>query len=178
MDGYEHDPNLRISAQGVNFKSSPMSQTCPHCSSTDTTWKAKAGKWECNACEERFDGPAPESTTASPDSASPSPNSQTQAPTQLSLSDKAAVPKKIFFSYGHDANRELVDRFKDDLEKRGHTVWIDYRPSQTKISQPLKKKSQNSKCDDCLPLLPHCPSLPRHLDELEEDFPDSILIIE
>jgi len=34
--------------------------------------------------------------------ASPSPISQTLAPTQPSLSYKAAVPKKIFFSYGHD----------------------------------------------------------------------------
>jgi tetratricopeptide (TPR) repeat protein len=97
-----------------------MNQTCPHCSSTDSTWKAKAGKWECNACEERFDG-------AAPDSASPSPSSDLLAPTPPSLSDKAATPKRIFFSYGHDANRELVDRFKSDLEKRGHTVWIDYK---------------------------------------------------
>lgn len=37
----------------------------------------------------------------------------------------AANPKKIFFSYGHDHNRELVARFKADLEKRGHTVWQD-----------------------------------------------------
>ena len=97
-----------------------MKQTCPHCSSTDSSWKAKAGKWECNSCEERFDGPAP-------DSASPSSSSQLQSSRPPSLSDKAATPKRIFFSYGHDANRELVDRFKADLEKRGHTVWIDYK---------------------------------------------------
>jgi hypothetical protein len=36
----------------------------------------------------------------------------------------AAKPKRIFFSYGHDANRELVDRFKADLEARGHKVWV------------------------------------------------------
>jgi len=81
---------------------------------------------------ELFDGPTPDSSAGSSDpSSSPSPNSQTQAPTQPSLSDKAAVPKKIFFSYGHDANRELVDRFKGDLEKRGHTVWIDYKQIDT-----------------------------------------------
>ena len=108
-----------------------MKQTCPHCSSSDSTWKAKAGKWECNVCEERFDGPAPDSLAPSP---SPSPISDpldpithTPSPTPPSLSDKAVTPKKIFFSYGHDANRELVDRFKADLEKRGHTVWIDYK---------------------------------------------------
>ena len=47
--------------------------------------------------------------------------------TQPSLADKTKNPKRIFFSYGHDGNRELVDRFKVDLEKRGHTVWIDYK---------------------------------------------------
>jgi tetratricopeptide (TPR) repeat protein len=83
---------------------------CPFCSSTDTIFKAKAAKWECNSCEERFEGPPPESDASK----------QTSAP-------KAAKPKRIFFSYGHDANRELVDRFKMDLEARGHQVWIDYK---------------------------------------------------
>lgn len=35
------------------------------------------------------------------------------------------VAKKIFFSYGHDANSCLVSRIKHDLEAIGHTVWID-----------------------------------------------------
>ena len=38
----------------------------------------------------------------------------------------AAKPKRIFFSYGHDANRPIVERLKRDLEARGHRVWIDY----------------------------------------------------
>ncbi len=83
---------------------------CPQCSSTFTTYKAKAGKWECSACEERFDAPAP------------------QVSSMVEASDiatKATQSRCIFFSYGHDANRELVDRFKADLEKRGHQVWID-----------------------------------------------------
>ena len=96
-----------------------MTVICPHCSSTDSTWKAKAGTWECNLCEERFDDSVPDSSSASPITHSSSP--------KPAISDKAATPKKIFFSYGHDANRELVDRFKADLEKRGHTVWIDYK---------------------------------------------------
>ncbi len=83
---------------------------CPFCSSTDTIFKAKAAKWECNSCEERFEGTSPESDASK----------QTSSP-------KAAKPKRIFFSYGHDANRELVDRFKVDLETRGHQVWIDYK---------------------------------------------------
>ena len=83
---------------------------CPHCSSIDTAWKSKAAKWECNACEERFEGQPPSAEQV-----------------HLQLPQKAAKPKRIFFSYGHDGNRELVDRFKTDLEARGHQVWIDYK---------------------------------------------------
>ena len=32
---------------------------------------------------------------------------------------------RIFLSYGHDANEELVRLIKADLEKRGHDVWFD-----------------------------------------------------
>ena len=32
----------------------------------------------------------------------------------------------LFFSYGHDQNSIIVERLKDDLEKEGHQVWIDY----------------------------------------------------
>ena len=32
---------------------------------------------------------------------------------------------RIFLSYGHDANEELVRRIKADLEARGHDVWFD-----------------------------------------------------
>jgi uridine kinase len=32
---------------------------------------------------------------------------------------------KIFLSYGHDENEELVRLIKADLEKRGHDVWFD-----------------------------------------------------
>ena len=88
-----------------------MNPTCPHCSSSDTIWKPKAGKWECCACEERFEGGPPTEHQAISSQRSP----------------KASKPKRIFFSYGHDANRELVDRFKADLEARGHHVWIDYK---------------------------------------------------
>jgi hypothetical protein len=34
-------------------------------------------------------------------------------------------PLRIFLSYGHDANEELVRRIKADLEVRGHDVWFD-----------------------------------------------------
>src|SRR5436309_2770929 len=36
-----------------------------------------------------------------------------------------AAPLRIFLSYGHDANEDLVRRIKADLEKRGHDVWFD-----------------------------------------------------
>lgn len=85
---------------------------CPYCTSIDTTYKAKAGKWECNACEERFDAPAPQVSSMAE---------------TCDIAAKATQPRRIFFSYGHDANREIVNRFKADLEKRGHQVWIDYK---------------------------------------------------
>ncbi|MCD8364935.1 MAG: toll/interleukin-1 receptor domain-containing protein, partial [Clostridiales bacterium] len=36
-----------------------------------------------------------------------------------------SVSLDLFFSYGHDRNRFLVERIRRDLEKRGHHVWID-----------------------------------------------------
>lgn len=32
---------------------------------------------------------------------------------------------RIFLSYGHDRNEEIVIRIKADLEARGHVVWFD-----------------------------------------------------
>ena len=98
----------------MDFAALTEPMKCPHCTSADTVWKAKAGKWECKSCEERFEGNSPENL-ASVSGGHPTPSA------------KAAKPKRIFFSYGHDANRELVDRFKADLEERGHQVWIDYK---------------------------------------------------
>ncbi len=62
--------------------------------------------WECQNCEERFAGETPE--MAAP-----------------RINNRAVRPKAIFFSYGHDDNRDLVHLFKTDLEKRGHQVWFD-----------------------------------------------------
>ena len=50
----------------------------------------------------------------------------TEAPEiQRRLDDIATRPKTIFFSYGHDDGKELVQLFKQDLEKRGHQIWFD-----------------------------------------------------
>lgn len=38
---------------------------------------------------------------------------------------KPFVPLRIFLSYGHDYNEDLVRRIKADLEERGHDVWFD-----------------------------------------------------
>jgi hypothetical protein len=32
---------------------------------------------------------------------------------------------KVFFSYGHDNNRPLIDRLRADLEAASHSVWLD-----------------------------------------------------
>jgi len=92
-----------------------MSQTCPQCSSTDSTWKAKAGKWECNACEERFDGPSRESPDAS--------SSGTEVPAVV-ISGKKNVPEKQFVKESSDAYEE---RFSNDL--------VDYKKTATAIGK-------------------------------------------
>ena len=43
----------------------------------------------------------------------------------LYVDGPAARPLRIFLSYGHDGNAELVGRIKADLEKRKHDVWFD-----------------------------------------------------
>jgi WD40 repeat protein len=40
-------------------------------------------------------------------------------------SEKPFAPLRIFLSYGHDSNEDLVRQIKADLEKRGHDVWFD-----------------------------------------------------
>ena len=80
---------------------------CPCCESTDTIFKVKASQWECQNCEQRF--------------------SSTVALVDACKENRAVRPRCIFFSYGHDSNLELVNKFKNSLERRGHKVWIDYK---------------------------------------------------
>ena len=79
---------------------------CPYCADSAIVYKRKAALWDCQSCEKQFQGSAPEVG-------------------KRRLDDRAARPKAIFFSYGHDENKELVMLFKNDLEKRGHQVWFD-----------------------------------------------------
>lgn len=75
---------------------------CPQCESSEAAFQAPVQKWLCSACLHEFE-------------------SQDNVE---GLPETKGV-KRIFFSYGHDGNQELVDRFKKDLEVRGHQVWKD-----------------------------------------------------
>jgi len=44
---------------------------------------------------------------------------------QVSGREQRFAALRIFLSYGHDSNEELVLRIYSDLKKRGHDVWID-----------------------------------------------------
>lgn len=39
--------------------------------------------------------------------------------------EKSIKPQKVFLSYGHDKNREVVEYIYDKLVERGHKPWID-----------------------------------------------------
>ncbi|MDQ0290588.1 toll/interleukin-1 receptor domain-containing protein [Oligosphaera ethanolica] len=45
---------------------------------------------------------------------------------------KTSFPMRIFLSYGHDDNEELVRLILADLEARGHDVWFDKTPEKEK----------------------------------------------
>ena len=82
---------------------------CLKCGSENTRFIEKAGIYYCKECDHEF-----------------SPPGQDLDPS--SKVDEPALPKKklrIFLSYGHDRNEELVLRIKADLEAIGHDVWID-----------------------------------------------------
>ena len=68
---------------------------CPQCGSTDLLWSEKRHRYVCEDCGHGFEPPVSERKL------------------------------RIFLSYGHDDNEQLVILIKRDLEKRGHDVWID-----------------------------------------------------
>lgn len=77
---------------------------CPFCGSEDIYFSKKRKMFVCEDCDKTF------------------------SEQQLSEELKSASTDgglELFFSYGHDKNRLLVERIKRDLEKRGHHVWID-----------------------------------------------------
>lgn len=79
-------------------------QRCPFCGSEDIYFSKKRKIFVCEDCDETFDG------------------SQIVSFKRDKQKEKGL---DLFFSYGHDKNRVLVERIRSDLEKRGHRVWID-----------------------------------------------------
>ena len=67
---------------------------CPNCSLENVYFSRKRGIYICEDCNHEF------------------------------TLGKPVIPLRIFLSYGHDANEELVERIKADLEQRGHNVWF------------------------------------------------------
>lgn len=79
-------------------------EKCPFCESEEIYFSKKRKIFVCENCDKTF---------------SEQQLSSDQALTSISSG------LKLFFSYGHDKNRPLVERIKHDLEKRGHHIWID-----------------------------------------------------
>ena len=77
--------------------------TCPHCGKTNASWKAKVGQWECNDCDQRFAGAAPESGLQ-------------QLGDKALRAQKTFKPMKIFFTFPHDNNAKLVEQIKKRTE--------------------------------------------------------------
>jgi WD40 repeat protein len=69
--------------------------SCPKCKSENVVFSKKRGIHFCEDCEYEF------------------------------TIESSISPLRIFLSYGHDHNEELVRLIKTDLEKRGHDVWFD-----------------------------------------------------
>ena len=78
-------------------------ERCPFCGSEDIYFSKKRKIFVCEDCDRTF------SEQSSDEKNSPA----------------AGEGLELFFSYGHDRNRLLVERIKRDLEKRGHHVWLD-----------------------------------------------------
>ncbi len=71
-------------------------ERCPKCGSGDIYFSKKKQKYICEDCDFIF-------------------------------SEKETDDvKQVFFSYAHDENEWLVAKLKNDVEKKGHRVWIDF----------------------------------------------------
>ena len=76
---------------------------CPFCQSDDVYYSKKRKIYVCEDCDKTF--------------------LEQVFETQQCSASKGGL--ELFFSYGHDKNRFMVERIKHDLEQRGHHVWID-----------------------------------------------------
>lgn len=79
-------------------------EKCPFCGSEDIYFSKKRKIFVCEDCDETF---------------------SEQQMSEASAPETPGGGLQLFFSYGHDRNRLLVERIKRDLEKRGHHIWID-----------------------------------------------------
>lgn len=68
---------------------------CPQCHSENVRFSKKYSRYDCEDCQHEF------------------------------VMARTIVPLRIFLSYGHDANEQLVRSIKSELGKRGHDVWFD-----------------------------------------------------
>lgn len=68
---------------------------CPKCGSEYVIFSKKKKVFLCEDCENEF------------------------------VLEKKIEPQKIFLSYGHDENREIVEYIYKKLKERGHEPWID-----------------------------------------------------
>jgi len=76
---------------------------CPFCGSDNIYFSKKRNIYVCEDCDDFF--------------------SESDLQTGDEKNGKDGLT--LFFSYGHDKNSILVERIKNDLEKRGHRIWID-----------------------------------------------------
>ncbi|MBO4818520.1 MAG: toll/interleukin-1 receptor domain-containing protein, partial [Firmicutes bacterium] len=75
---------------------------CIYCGSENIYYSKKRGVYICEDCEKSF---TPE--------------------------EEVFHSRRIFLSYGHDENAELVKLIYDRLKERGHDPWIDYAKIKT-----------------------------------------------
>jgi len=68
---------------------------CPSCDSVNVIFSKKRQRHVCEDCDYEL----------------------------LSVTKGSSI--RVFLSYGHDSNEELVRRIKSDLEQRWHDVWFD-----------------------------------------------------
>ena len=81
---------------------------CPKCASANIRLSRKTSSYDCEDCRHVW-------------------------------KDEKTVPSlRLFLSYGHDSNEELVRRIRADMEKRGHDVWQD-----RKIAERIRRALQH-----------------------------------
>ncbi len=70
-------------------------QICPFCASENIFFSKKRSKYYCEDCEKGFDTPS------------------------------VTKGMRVFLSYGHDKNADVVKKIKEHLVDKGYDVWID-----------------------------------------------------